>query len=198
MSESTTKTNTRGPIVISRHGKPVLDRTAGPRLDWRQYKDWWARYEESPLAEGQVAPPGLMEAVRDADIVLASARIRAQETAARAAPHLTARHDPVFNEAPLPPPMLPRVRYLPKTWNILARAAWLSGHALDGENVVQARLRAMDAARMLHEASEDAKVYLAAHGWFNRMLRPQLKKLGWTCVYDGGDAYWSFRIYEYR
>jgi broad specificity phosphatase PhoE len=92
---------------------------------------------------------------------------------------MTAEHDPVFNEAPLPPPMLPRVRYLPKTWNILARAAWLNGHALDGESVVQARLRAMDAAQKLHEASEDAKVYLAAHGWFNRMLRPELKKLGW-------------------
>ena len=184
--------------MVSRHGKPALDRTAGPRLDWRQYKDWWARYEESPLAEGQVAPPDLMEAVKDADLVFASGRIRAQETAARAAPHMTAEHDPVFNEAPLPPPMLPRVRYLPKTWNILARAAWLNGHALDGESVVQARLRAMDAAQKLHEASEDAKVYLAAHGWFNRMLRPELKKLGWRCVRDGGDSYWSFRVYEYR
>jgi broad specificity phosphatase PhoE len=197
MPETTSTANRRGPIVVSRHGKPALDRTAGPRLDWRQYKDWWARYEESPLAEGQVAPPDLMKAVKDADLVFASGRIRAQETAARAAPHMTAEHDPVFNEAPLPPPMLPRVRYLPKTWNILARAAWLNGHALDGESVVQARLRAMDAAQKLHEASEDAKVYLAAHGWFNRMLRPELKKLGWKCVRDGGDSYWSFRVYEY-
>ena len=94
--------------------------------------------------------------------------------------------------------MLPRVRYLPKTWNILARAAWLNGHALDGESVVQARLRAMEAAQKLHTASVDTKVYLAAHGWFNRMLRPELKKLGWKCVHDGGDSYWSYRIYEYR
>ena len=62
----------------------------------------------------------------------------------------------------------------------------------------QARLRAMEAAQKLHEASEAGKVYLAAHGWFNRMLRPELKKLGWRCVRDGGDSYWSFRIYEYR
>lgn len=198
MPSSTSTQGRRGPIVVSRHGRPALDRTAGPRLDWRQYKDWWARYEESPLADGQVAPPALMEEVKDADLVLASGRIRAQETAARAAPHMDAAHNPVFNEAPLPPPMLPGVRYLPKTWNILARTAWLAGHALDGESVVQARLRAMEAAKILHEASEDTKVYLAAHGWFNRMLRPELKKLGWTCVRDGGDAYWSFRIYEYR
>ena len=78
----------------------------------------------------------------DADIVFASARLRAQQTAARAAPHMQALFDPVFNEAPLPPPLLPGVRYLPKTWNILARAAWLNGHALDGESVKQARQRA--------------------------------------------------------
>jgi hypothetical protein len=28
------------------------------------------------------------------------------------------------------------------------------------------------------------------------MLRPQLKKLGWENVHDGGDKYWSYRIYE--
>ena len=27
---------------------------------------------------------------------------------------------------------------------------------------------------------------------------PELKKLGWKCVRDGGDSYWSFRVYEYR
>ena len=62
MPDTTATGSSRGPIVVSRHGKPALDRTAGPRLDWRQYKDWWARYEESPLAEGQVAPPDLSAA----------------------------------------------------------------------------------------------------------------------------------------
>ena len=111
---------------------------------------------------------------------------------------MQALFDPVFNEAPLPPPLLPGVRYLPKTWNILARAAWLNGHALDGESVKQARQRAASAASKLDEASSEGKVYLAAHGWFNRMLRPEMKRLGWKCTYDGGDAYWSFRVYEYR
>ncbi|WP_241764764.1 histidine phosphatase family protein [Hyphomonas johnsonii] len=183
--------------MVSRHGRPALDRTAGPRLGWRDYRDWWNRYEESRLAEGQVAPEILQATVADADIVFASGRIRAQETAARAAPHLPAIHDPVFNEAPLPPPRIIGVKYLPKTWNILARAAWLSGHSLDGESVNEARIRAALAAEKLHEASENQKVYLAAHGWFNRMLRPEIKKRGWRCVVDGGDGYWSHRVYEY-
>jgi len=198
MPGTTSTDRTRGPIIISRHGRPALDRTVGPRLNWKQYREWWDRYEIGPLAEGQTPPQKLTEAVADASVVFASGRLRAQQTAAHAAPHLQARFDPVFNEAPLPPPLLPGVRYLPKTWNILARAAWLNGHALDGESLKQARLRAAAAASKLDEAANEGKVYLAAHGWFNRMLRPEMKKLGWKCTYDGGDAYWSFRVYEYR
>lgn len=188
----------RGPIIISRHGRPALDRKAGPRLTWREYADWWDRYEHGSLAAGQTAPDALREAVADARTVLTSVRPRAIETAALAAPHLeAARHD-VFNEAPLPPPCLPGVRYLPKTWNILARAAWINGHSLGGENIAEARARAREGARLLDQAATDGKVYLAAHGWFNRMLRPELRALGWRCVRDGGDGYWSFRIYELR
>ena len=198
MPETTSTDGTRGPIIISRHGRPALDRTAGPRLNWREYRDWWNRYEIGALRDDQIAPQSLKQIVSDAEIVLASGRLRAQQTAERAAPHRQAAFDPVFNEAPLPPPVLPGVKYLPKTWNILARTAWLNGHALDGESVKAARQRAADAATKLHEASEAGKVYLAAHGWFNRMIRPELKKLGWKCTYDGGDSYWSFRVYEYR
>jgi broad specificity phosphatase PhoE len=87
---------------------------------------------------------------------------------------------------------------LPKTWNVLARSVWLQGHKLDGEGVTEARARASDAAKVLHDTAAGQSVYLAAHGWFNRMLRRPLKRLGWVCVYDGGDKYWSFRVYEYR
>ncbi|RIJ20505.1 histidine phosphatase family protein [Henriciella barbarensis] len=187
----------RGPIIVSRHGRPALDRTAGPRLDWREYRDWWDRYEIGSLAEGQQAPENLKEAVADADIILSSTAPRAVETAMLA----TGREPetfPVFVEAPLPPPRLRNRKYLPKTWNIIARTAWLYGHSLDGESNRQARDRANKAAQHLHEAAADGKVYLAAHGWFNRMLRPAMARIGWVCVRDGGDKYWSYRIYEYR
>lgn len=198
MPETTSLQARRGPIIISRHGRPALDRRMGPRLSWKEYVGWWSRYEAGPLADGQKAPKPLMDIVSDADIAFASARLRAQQTAALALPHKDAAHDPVFNEAPLPPPTLAGVKALPKTWNVLARTAWLAGHALDGESVTEAQLRAKIAALRLHEASEQGKVYLAAHGWFNRMLRPELRRLGWTCTFDGGDRYWSYRLYEYR
>lgn len=188
----------KGPIVISRHGRPALDRRLGPRLGWRDYVEWWDQYEATSLAPEQRPPADLVETVRDAAVVLSSMRPRALETAQLAAPHLPPQPNAVFNEAPLPPPHLPGVRYLPKTWNVLARAAWMVGHSRGGESLGAARVRARLAAGQLHEAARFGKVYLAAHGWFNRMLRPQLRALGWHETRDGGDRYWSFRVYEWR
>ena len=189
---------TRGPIIISRHGQPALDRAAGPRLTWQEYCDWWQRYEAGGLLADQLVPQNLIDAVREMDLVISSARLRAIETARCATEGREPAPDALFNEAPLPPPRLKGQTYLPKTWNVLARMAWLNGHALDGENVVEARERATQAAARLHDLSEAQSVYLAAHGWFNRMLRRPLVKLGWVCVRDGGDKYWSYRTYEYR
>jgi broad specificity phosphatase PhoE len=188
----------RGPIIISRHGRPALNRNLGPKLSWQEYRQWWEKYEISPLDEGQDVPDALCDAVRDVDLVLSSGRRRAIETAMRATQGRKPVSNEVFNEAPLPPPRFQKRRYLPKTWNVLARIAWLAGHKLDGESVFEARSRAVQAAQTLHEAAEGQSVYLAAHGWFNRMLRGPLRERGWICVRDGGDSYWSFRVYEYR
>jgi len=188
----------RGPIIISRHGRPALDRSVGPKLGWRDYCDWWERYEAGSLAKDQQAPQKLIDAVQDVDVVLTSRRPRAIETAKWATQGRESEPHEIFNEAPLPPPRLKTKKFLPKTWNILARTVWLRGHTLDGESVHEARTRASKAADLLHETANGCSVYLAAHGWFNRMLRRPLKRLGWVCIYDGGDKYWSYRVYEYR
>lgn len=196
--KDTSLTPCRGPIIVSRHGRPALDRTAGPKLNWQDYRDWWERYEAGSLAEGQAAPDALKHVVADVDCVLSSIRPRAIETAQWATDGREPETNPLFNEAPLPPPRLSGHKYLPKTWNVLARTVWLWGHSLDGESVGEARARAKDAAAFLHERAVEQTVYLAAHGWFNRMLRGPLRRLGWVCVHDGGDKYWSYRVYEYR
>lgn len=188
----------RGPIIISRHGRPALDRAAGPPLTWQEYCEWWESYEISALATDQDVPPALTEAVADVDLVLSSTRLRAIETALRATNGREPEQYAVFNEAPLPPPRLKNQTFLPKTWEVWARIMWMAGHSLDGESVKQARKRARKAAETLHDVAEGKTVYLAAHGWFNRMIRRPLQEQGWVCVRDGADGYWSYRVYEYR
>jgi broad specificity phosphatase PhoE len=187
-----------GRIIIVRHGRPELNRNAGPRLDWRAYREWWSKYEQSSLADGQKCPEALMREIPADAIVLSSMRPRAMQTADVLARGREVRRDATFNEAPLPPPRW-RTRHLPKTWNKIARLAWLMGHHDGDEHVRDAKRRAAKAAGLLIDtAGEGRDVVLAAHGWFNRMLRPQLLKRGWTCVHDGGDKYWSYRIYQKR
>jgi broad specificity phosphatase PhoE len=184
---------------VVRHGRPALDREAGPRLDWRAYRAWWARYEVGSLAQGQQAPEALKSAVTPDALIISSMRPRARETAALIAAGREVAHHEIFNEAPLPPPLWSdRRKYLPKTWNKIARLAWLMGHRHEGEeHVLETRRRAREAADLLIEqAAQGRDVVLAAHGWFNRMLRRPLAAKGWSCVRDGGDGYWSYRVYE--
>lgn len=188
-------------IVVVRHGRPVLDRRAGPRLDWREYVDWWQRYEASPLASQQRGPTErLRQAASRASSLLASIRPRAIGTAEAIAEGRPVVTDPLFVEAALPPPTWNGVRLLPKTWNKWARLFWMFGHSLDDEPKSVARVRARKAAEKLVATAEATgeDVVLCAHGWFNRMLRPELRRLGWICVHDGGDSYWSHREYRRR
>jgi broad specificity phosphatase PhoE len=190
-----------GRIIVVRHGKPALDREAGPRLDANAYREWWARYEAGSLHHGQTPPEDLLRHAHPEVVFFSSERPRAAETAAMIAGGRPVKSHAIFNEAPLPPPRWSeKRRYLPKTWNKFARVAWLVGHHHEGEeHVEETRRRAEKAVDLLIEAASDGRdVILAAHGWFNRMLRRPFARRGWRCIRDGGDAYWSFRIYERR
>ncbi len=187
-----------GRIIIVRHGRPQVIPKEGPPMGWKDYRDWWARYELSSLADGQKCPESLLKEVREDAILLSSARPRAIQTAGHLGRGRAVKHDATFNEAPLPPPRVAG-RMRPKNWNKIARLIWLLGHHGGEEHVRDARARSAKAAGMLVDAAGEGRdVVLAAHGWFNRMLRPQLKRRGWVCVHDGGDKYWSYRIYEKR
>lgn len=186
-----------GRIIVVRHGRPQVIPKEGPPMGWRDYKAWWDKYELSSLKEGQTCPEALLKVVSDDAIILSSARPRAMQTAGHLGRGRDVKHDAMFNEAPLPPPrMIGHMR--PKNWNKIARLLWMLGHTGGEEHVRDAKRRAARAAELLVRTAEESggrDVVLAAHGWFNRMLRPQLKRRGWANVHDGGDKYWSFRVY---
>lgn len=184
-----------GPIIIARHGEPDADRRAV--MDWRGYVDWWAAYDRAGLKPGQVSPPSLVEQASLTDTLYSSTLPRAIETARATVGNRPIEHDALFVEAPLPPPSLPW-KMQARTWGVFARCSWWLGFSRDGESRAQAEVRAAAAAEKLVQAAQSGGVSLFAHGWFNRMLRPELQRQGWTCVRDGGDGYWSWRRYELK
>ncbi|QNL19194.1 histidine phosphatase family protein [Hyphobacterium sp. CCMP332] len=182
-----------GSITIARHGQPDADRTV--RIDWQGYEHWWKGYDAAGLAPGQTPPDLLVKAAAEASVVFCSSLPRAIETARAAAPNRRLVIDPDFVEAPLPPPqMIGTLK--PGTWGVYARIWWWFGASRGLETRREAELRAERAADKLVIAAQNGPVVLCAHGWFNRMLRPPLRRRGWKCVQDGGDIYWSSRRYE--
>jgi broad specificity phosphatase PhoE len=185
-----------GSIIMVRHGQPAADRTV--KIDWRAYETWWDGYDRAQLAEGETPPEALLAAAAEADVVFASTLPRALATAKAAVAGKPVIEDPVFIEAALPPPPIWGKR-TPRAWGVWARIAWWTGRHAGRESRQAAELRAEAAAATLTaRALRGENVILFAHGWFNRMIRPVLKRQGWTCVYDGGDSYWAFRQYEKR
>jgi broad specificity phosphatase PhoE len=185
---------TIGSIVIARHGQPHADRTV--RIDHHGYREWWAGYDRAGLHPDETPPAALRREAAEAEIIFASTLPRAIHTAQLLANGREIITDPIFIEAPLPPPPVWGKRR-PGDWGAWARVAWWFGRHEGGESRGQAEIRAEAAvATLTAQALRGKNVLLCAHGWFNRMMRPVLRRQGWREVQNGGDGYWSFRRYE--
>jgi broad specificity phosphatase PhoE len=186
-----------GAVILARHGEPALSRKL--RLSAEGYRAWWATYETGGLKMDQEAPASLRAAAAKAGFVIASTRLRSVQTAQALTLGRAFAEDPMFVEAPLPPPDWPAwLRLSPRVWGVVARTWWWFFNHSDGqESRAEAQARAEEAARLLAEmAATGQDVLVVAHGFFNGMVGEALKRLGWKCVSDQGFRYWSARRFE--
>ena len=171
------------------------------RLTSDGYRDWWGTYERTGLLEGQAPPESLMAYARGAYSIFSSTRPRSIETARAVAGEGRFVEDPLFAEAPLPPPRFSAFwRFSPRTWGVIARTWWWAFDNHQGEESRdEAKARARRAAMSLDDiAAEGRDVLVLAHGFFNGMVGWELKRLGWKLVRDEGFRYWSARRFEKR
>lgn len=186
-----------GAIVLARHGEPALSRKV--RFDARTYGDWWARYEEGGLLAGQTPPDCLLEIAARSEVIVASTRLRSIETAQAVAGGRDFPRDPLFIEAPLPPPPWPSwIKLSPKKWGFFARFWWwFFDHHMGQESRKQAEARAEAAADALIALSQDGRdVLLVAHGFFNVMIGNALQARGMKKTLDQGFQYWCVKRFE--
>lgn len=188
-----------GGITLARHGEPALSRRL--KLNAAGYRRWWAAYETGGILPGQTPPAELMESARKADVIFASIRPRAVETAEAVAGGKRVTPEPMLVEAPLPPPGFPAwFRMNPRFWGLVARTAWwFFGHSEGQETRAQAETRARAGAAKLIDAAEGGReVLVLAHGFFNAMLARELTRAGWRQVAGGNSfaRYWQSRRFE--
>lgn len=186
-----------GRIITARHGRPNLSRDV--RITAREFGAWWAQYDESGLHPDEEPPQSLIDLASAATTVLSSTLPRAIETARHATRgERDAPADPMFIEAPLPPPPVPGLKLSPTTWGVISRSFWFFGYAPPGvETHAQAWARVDEIAERLAGLAEKGDVLLCAHGYLNWMIDRKLRASGWRRAgREGGNHYWSWRIYE--
>jgi len=186
-----------GRIITVRHGRPDLSRDI--KIPAKDYGGWWARYDASGLHPDERPPEGLIKLAQGARTVLSSTLPRAVETARQAT--LGVRDvpaDPIFVEAPLPPPPVPFLKLRPGSWGVISRSFWFWGYTPEGvESHRQTWRRVEKITARLADEARAGDVMLCAHGYLNWMIDKRLRKEGWVrAERDGGNHYWSWRIYE--
>jgi hypothetical protein len=188
-----------GAIVLARHGEPAISRKV--LLTARGYREFWTKYEELGLREGQTPPTPLMDQISSAGAVISSVRNRSIESAIALCRGREFVREAIFVEAPLPPPNWPGfIRMTPKLWGFLARFWWwYFDHHEGQETRRQAEARAEQAAAMLEGlALSGEDVVVLAHGFFNFMVGRSLRRRGWRLTANQGWKYWSSRRFERR
>ncbi|HUZ12402.1 MAG TPA: histidine phosphatase family protein [Caulobacteraceae bacterium] len=188
-----------GAVILARHGEPALSRRC--KLSADQYREWWADYETGGLAADQMAPPDLVRAAEQAGFIIASTRLRSVESARALAHGRAFAEDPLFVEAPLPPPHWPGwLRLSPRYWGFISRFWWwFFNHHDQQESRAGAQARADEAAKLLIDlAATGQDVLVVAHGFFNGLVGRSLRAAGWRCTLDGGFRYWAARRFEAR
>lgn len=186
-----------GAVILARHGEPDLSRKI--LLNAEGYRLWWGAYEGKGLRQGQTPPDGLKAIASRAGAVIASTRPRSMETAMAVCCGRAFAQDPMFIEAPLPPPPFPGwVRMSPRLWGFISRFWWwFFDHHAGQESRAQAEARAAQAARRVADLASDGQdVLVVAHGFFNTMVGEALKREGWRCTEDQGFRYWRARRFE--
>jgi broad specificity phosphatase PhoE len=186
-----------GAVILARHGEPALSRKV--LLSAAEYRDWWGRYEDGGIAPDQT-PPAVLQTIADkAGFIIASARPRSIESARLLARARAFAEDPIFVEAPLPPPDCPAwLKLSPRLWGFISRVNWWFFDQHHGEEPrAKAQARATEAARQLVElAASGQDVLVVAHGFFNGMVGRSLQQLGWRRTLDEGFRYWAARRFE--
>ena len=188
-----------GRIITARHGRPNLSRDC--RISAQEYGDWWRQYDESGLHPDEAPPAALIDHAKNAQVVLSSTLPRAVETARHVLSGAGRDHeapaDPMYVEAPLPPPPVPLLRLRPGTWGVVSRAFWFWGYTPTGiESHRQSWSRVRRVADQLAEHARDGDVLLCAHGYLNWMLDWHFRRNEWRRVDEaGGNHYWSWRVY---
>lgn len=155
------------------------------RISGHEIPALFTRYDQSGIQTSSLPPDHVLHIAQTAAVVYSSDLRRAQESV-RSLGIEKVLEDPIFREIELPLPPFTFVRMPLFLWLVLLRGFWFGGYAGSCEPVRKARLRAAQAAQILHGvAQQHGTVALVGHGLLNRFMKEELLKMGWNAFREG-------------
>lgn len=184
-------------ISLIRHGKSQL--IENDRIVFAEFMQWVEKYDLNGVFEEPVYPDLTMEKVADAKLVITSDLKRSLVSAKLLNPKTKIISDPLFRETELPTnlKLLFNLKFKPNTWAVILRLLWLIGYSNQCESLSQARVRAKNASeKLIAYANEHNSVVVVGHGFFNRLIAKELKKMGWKGRTGTGAKHWNCTTYS--
>jgi broad specificity phosphatase PhoE len=182
-------------ISLIRHGKS--NHAENHRITYKEFQGWIKTYDRSGVFEENYYPSKTLEKMATAKIVITSDLNRSIESAGLLTQDIPVVSHALFRETELP--ILQKrsgLKLNPKNWAVILRCLWFCGYSKQCESVANAKQRAVQASEQLMKYAEEHKsVVLVGHGFFNRLIAVELKKLGWEGKRRSSVKHWNCTTY---
>jgi broad specificity phosphatase PhoE len=185
-------------ITLVRHGKSLW--VENKPITCLEFKNWVKNYDGIGVFEEKSYPPETLKKINSANIFITSDLKRAIESAKYINPSLPLISDPLFRETELPIPVTKfgGLKLNPNIWVVILRCMWFSGYSIGCESLTEAKRRAEKASTFLIKfAKEHNHVVLVGHGFFNRLIGKELKKMGWDGKKKTSTKHWNSTSYSF-
>jgi broad specificity phosphatase PhoE len=84
-------------------------------------------------------------------------------------------------------------------WAVILRCLWFSGYSSGCESLKEAKIRAEEASKVLDTCAKDhTNVVLVGHGFFNKLIGKELKKMGWIGKKKTSSKHWNATTYSFN
>jgi broad specificity phosphatase PhoE len=185
-------------ITLVRHGKSLW--VENKPITCQEFKNWVENYDDCGVFEEKYYPSKTLKKVWSANIVITSDLKRAVESAKFLYPNSPAISDPLFRETELPIPLsrLAGLKLHASSWGVILRCLWFSGYSSGCESLKDTKIRAEEASKFLVNcAKEHHHVVLVGHGFFNRLIGKELKRMGWNRKKKSSSRHWYSTTYTF-
>jgi broad specificity phosphatase PhoE len=185
-------------ISLIRHGKSK--HIENNIVTCKEFVKWMEKYDNSGVFEEKDYPSETLTKIATASIVITSDLTRSVESANLIIQNRNTRvvTDALFRETELPLPSRNlKFKMRPNSWAVILRCLWFCGYARQYESLTEAQQRAIKASEQLVKYAEEHKsVVLVGHGFFNRLIAVELKKMGWKGKRKTTAKHWNCTTYS--